>query len=83
MWGINTLSQRYQTNNNKLSFDNAKNNTINNSSYNNYNNINEYQLNHNLLIGLCKPLSKTVRFNVLHVQPNVIFGSVKKQFMLF
>ena len=34
-------------------------------------------------IGQCRPLSKTVRFNVLHVQPNVIFGSVKKQFMLF
>jgi hypothetical protein len=28
-------------------------------------------------------LSKTVRFNVLKVQPNQIFGSVKKQFMLF
>lgn len=34
-------------------------------------------------IGQCRPLSKTVRFNVLHVQPNTIFGSVKKQFMLF
>jgi small subunit ribosomal protein S11e len=34
-------------------------------------------------IGQCRPLSKTVRFNVLKVQPNQIFGSVKKQFMLF
>jgi small subunit ribosomal protein S11e len=34
-------------------------------------------------IGQCRPLSKTVRFNVLKVQPNTIFGSVKKQFMLF
>lgn len=34
-------------------------------------------------IGQCRPLSKTVRFNVLKVQPNIIFGSVKKQFMLF
>ena len=34
-------------------------------------------------IGQCRPLSKTVRFNVLHVQFNQIFGSVKKQFMLF
>ena len=34
-------------------------------------------------IGQCRPLSKTVRFNVLHVQGNRIFGSVKKQFMLF
>jgi small subunit ribosomal protein S11e len=34
-------------------------------------------------VGQCRPLSKTVRFNVLKVQPNTIFGSVKKQFMLF
>jgi small subunit ribosomal protein S11e len=34
-------------------------------------------------IGQCRPLSKTVRFNVLKVVPNQIFGSVKKQFMLF
>jgi len=34
-------------------------------------------------IGQCRPLSKTVRFNVLKVQSNQIFGSVKKQFMLF
>ena len=33
--------------------------------------------------GECRPLSKTVRFNVLKVKPNKIFGSVKKQFMLF
>lgn len=34
-------------------------------------------------IGQCRPLSKTVRFNVLHVKGNTIFGNVKKQFMLF
>ncbi len=34
-------------------------------------------------IGQCRPLSKTVRFNVLKVQPNVIYGSVKKTFVLF
>merc|ERR1711907_377055 len=34
-------------------------------------------------IGQCRPLSKTVRFNVLKVRENEIFGSVKKQFMLF
>merc|ERR1712000_203862 len=34
-------------------------------------------------IGQCRPLSKTVRFNVLKHQPNQIFGSAKKQFMLF
>ena len=33
--------------------------------------------------GQCRPLSKTVRFNVLRVQKNEIFGNVKKQFMLF
>ena len=33
--------------------------------------------------GQCRPLSKTVRFNVLKVQKNEIFGSIKKQFMLF
>ena len=30
-----------------------------------------------------RPLSKTVRFNVLKVIPNDIIGSVKKQFVLF
>ena len=34
-------------------------------------------------IGECRPLSKTVRFNVLKVTPNKIFGSAKKQFRLF
>lgn len=34
-------------------------------------------------IGQCRPLCKTVRFNVLKVRENEIFGSVKKQFMLF
>ena len=34
-------------------------------------------------IGECRPLSKTVRFNVLKVRANDIFGSVRKQFMLF
>ena len=33
--------------------------------------------------GECRPISKTVRFNVLKVQPNKIFGSVRKQLMLF
>mmetsp|Transcript_25610 Transcript_25610/g.44757 ORF Transcript_25610/g.44757 Transcript_25610/m.44757 type:complete len:159 (-) Transcript_25610:779-1255(-) len=34
-------------------------------------------------IGQCRPLSKTVRFNVLKVTPNVIFGAARKQFVLF
>lgn len=34
-------------------------------------------------VGQCRPLSKTVRFNVLKVQPNQIFGSARKQFILF
>ena len=34
-------------------------------------------------IGQCRPLSKTVRFNVLKVQPNQIFGAARKQFVLF
>merc|ERR1711907_45211 len=34
-------------------------------------------------VGQCRPLSKTVRFNTLKVRANTIFGSVKKQFMLF
>ena len=34
-------------------------------------------------IGECRPISKTVRFNLLKVKPNKIFGSVKKQFVLF
>ena len=36
-----------------------------------------------VVIGQCRPLSKTVRFNVLKVIPHNIIGSVKKQFMLF
>jgi len=34
-------------------------------------------------IGQCRPLSKTVRFNVLKLQANQIFGSARKQFVLF
>mmetsp|Transcript_7879 Transcript_7879/g.18111 ORF Transcript_7879/g.18111 Transcript_7879/m.18111 type:complete len:158 (-) Transcript_7879:119-592(-) len=34
-------------------------------------------------VGQCRPLSKTVRFNVLKVEKNQIFGSARKQFRLF
>uniref|UniRef100_A0A7S1LWG9 Small ribosomal subunit protein uS17 N-terminal domain-containing protein n=4 Tax=Alexandrium catenella TaxID=2925 RepID=A0A7S1LWG9_ALECA len=34
-------------------------------------------------VGQCRPLAKTVRFNVLKVEKNQIFGSARKQFMLF
>ncbi len=35
-------------------------------------------------VGQCRPLSKTVRFNVLKVEPaKNIIGSIKKQFKLF
>merc|ERR1712167_480479 len=33
-------------------------------------------------VGQCRPLSKTVRFNVLKVQKNQIFGTARKQFNL-
>ena len=33
--------------------------------------------------GQCRPLSKTVRFNVIKVEKNQIFGTAKKQFRLF
>ena len=36
-----------------------------------------------VVIGQTRPLSKTVRFNVLKVIPNEIIGNVKKQFVLF
>jgi small subunit ribosomal protein S11e len=36
-----------------------------------------------IIAGQCRPLSKTVRFNVLKVIPNEIYGNVRKQFMLF
>ena len=36
-----------------------------------------------LILIFFRPLSKTVRFNVLKVTPNSIIGSVKKQFVLF
>jgi small subunit ribosomal protein S11e len=34
-------------------------------------------------VGQCRPLSKTVRFNVLKVESKRIEGNVKKQFVLF
>jgi small subunit ribosomal protein S11e len=34
-------------------------------------------------VGQCRPLSKTVRFNVLRVEAKKIFGNVRKQFVLF
>uniref|UniRef100_A0A7S1LYD6 Small ribosomal subunit protein uS17 N-terminal domain-containing protein n=1 Tax=Alexandrium catenella TaxID=2925 RepID=A0A7S1LYD6_ALECA len=34
-------------------------------------------------VGQCRPLAKTVRFNVLKVDKNQIFGSARKQFLLF
>ena len=34
-------------------------------------------------IGECRPLSKTVSFNLLKIKPNKIQGSVRKQFVLF
>lgn len=33
--------------------------------------------------GQCRPLSKTVRFNVVKAEKNQIFGSARKQFRLF
>mmetsp|Transcript_56583 Transcript_56583/g.151207 ORF Transcript_56583/g.151207 Transcript_56583/m.151207 type:complete len:158 (-) Transcript_56583:48-521(-) len=33
--------------------------------------------------GQCRPISKTVRFNVLKVEKNQIFGTARKQFRLF
>jgi ribosomal protein S17 len=36
-----------------------------------------------VIAGQCRPLSKTVRFNVLKVQPNDIIGTARKQFNLF
>ena len=34
-------------------------------------------------VGQCRPLSKTVRFNVIRVEKKKIVGNVKKQFVLF
>mmetsp|Transcript_110672 Transcript_110672/g.226388 ORF Transcript_110672/g.226388 Transcript_110672/m.226388 type:complete len:158 (-) Transcript_110672:125-598(-) len=34
-------------------------------------------------VGQCRPLAKTVRFNVVKVDKNQIFGSARKQFQLF
>ena len=34
-------------------------------------------------VGQCRPLAKTVRFNVLKIEKNQIFGSARKQFQLF
>ena len=36
-----------------------------------------------VVIGQCRPLTKTVHFNVLKVIPNEVVGNVRKQFMLF
>merc|ERR1712224_600712 len=34
-------------------------------------------------VGQCRPVAKTVRFNVLKIEKNQIFGSARKQFALF
>merc|ERR1719169_305064 len=34
-------------------------------------------------IGQCRPLAKTIRFNVIKVEKNQIFGTARKQFRLF
>merc|ERR1712166_132738 len=34
-------------------------------------------------VGQCRPLAKTVRFNVIKIEKNQIFGSARKQFALF
>lgn len=34
-------------------------------------------------VGQCRPLSKTVRFNVIRVEDKKITGNVKKQFVQF
>lgn len=36
-----------------------------------------------VIIGECRPLTKTVHFNVLKVIPNEVVGNVRKQFVLF
>jgi small subunit ribosomal protein S11e len=36
-----------------------------------------------VVIGECRPLTKTVHFNVLKVIPNEVVGNVRKQFLLF
>ncbi|CEM00719.1 unnamed protein product [Vitrella brassicaformis CCMP3155] len=36
-----------------------------------------------ITFGQCRPLAKTVRFNVLKVEKNQIFGTARKQFRLF
>ena len=43
----------------------------------------DIQVLHIVLIGECRPLTKTVHFNVLKVTPNEVVGNVRKQFMLF
>merc|ERR1711964_855724 len=34
-------------------------------------------------VGQCRPLAKTVRFNVIKLEKNQIFGTARKQFRLF
>lgn len=34
-------------------------------------------------VGQCRPLSKTVRFNVLRVEDRKVTGNLKKQFVMF
>ena len=36
-----------------------------------------------LTIGQCRPLSKTIRFNVLKVEPQKLVGNVRKTFRMF
>jgi len=34
-------------------------------------------------IGQCRPLSKTVKFNVIKIEPQTVVGNVRKQFRMF
>ncbi|EZG89317.1 putative 40S ribosomal protein S11 [Gregarina niphandrodes] len=43
----------------------------------------EYKEGDIVTIGECRPISKTVSFNVLNVEPKQIFGAAKKQFCLY
>ena len=45
--------------------------------------FNNFKIGDIAIIGECRPLAKTVHFNVLKVTAHEVVGNVRKQFMLF
>ena len=73
MWGTNSISQRYQSNN-KFYFDNGKSNIMNNSSYNN--NPNEFNLLYQTPIKQFENMPNNINTTPFRFDFNHYFGNL-------